>query len=66
MDPLRAGARLLSRGMRQGNGALAFVGGLLLARALLRWLDGPDEELVYSRKLKRGERVTVGFVDPEA
>jgi hypothetical protein len=59
MDTLMSGARLLSKGMRSGNGALTFVGGLLVARGILRWLDGPAEELVYSRRLKPGERLEV-------
>lgn len=59
MEPLRTGARLLSRGMRGGNGLITLAGALLVARAILRWLDGPGEEQVYSRTLKPGEEMRV-------
>jgi len=51
--------------MRGANGMLTFVGALLVARGVIRWLDGPGEELVYSRTLKPGERITVGMERPE-
>ena len=35
MDPLRDGAKFLSRGMRGGNGLLTFVGALLVARGVV-------------------------------
>jgi len=63
MDSLKTGSRLLSRGMRGANGALTFIGALLVARGLLKWLDGPAEELVYSRTLKPGERLSVGLTE---
>ncbi len=61
MDPLRTGARLLSKGMRGGNGALTLLGALLAARGIVRWLDRPDRELLYSKRLKPGQslRITV-------
>ena len=61
VDPLRTGARLLSKGMRGGNGALTLLGALLAARGILRWLDRPDRELLYSKRLKPGQslRITV-------
>ncbi len=62
MDPLRTGAKLLSRGMRGGNAALTFVGALLAARGILRWLDRPDRELLYSKRLKPGEAIKIGLV----
>lgn len=65
MDQLRAGARLLSKGMRGANGLVTFAGALLVARGIMRWLDGPDEELVYSKRIKPGERVTVSLNRPE-
>jgi hypothetical protein len=52
--------------MRRGNGVLTLVGALLVARGIVRWLDAPSEELVYSRTLKPGQRVTVDLVRPEA
>lgn len=64
MDPFSTGARLLSRGMRRSNGVLTLVGALLVARGVLRWLDGPREELVFSKRLKPGERVQIGLVRP--
>jgi len=60
VDPLRTGARLLSKGMRGGNSALTLVGALLAARGILRWLERPDRELVYSRRLKPGESLKIG------
>jgi hypothetical protein len=67
MDPLRTGAKLLSRGMRGGNAALTFVGALLAARGVLRWLDRPDRELVYSKRLKPGEAIKIGVAEsPES
>ena len=62
MDPLRTGARLLSKGMRGGNPALTLLGALLAARGIMRWLDRPDRELLYSRRLAPGESVKVGLV----
>jgi hypothetical protein len=52
--------------MRGSNGFLTLIGALLVARGILRWLDGPDEELVYSRTLKPGESISVGLRRPEA
>jgi len=63
MDSLRTGARLLSRGMRGGNAALTFIGALLAARGILRWLDRPDRELLYSKRLAPGETIKIGLVD---
>ena len=65
MNPLTDGARLLSRGMRGGNGVLTFVGAVLVARGILRWLDGPTEQLVYRRTLKPGDRIAVALERPE-
>lgn len=65
MDALKDGARLLSKGMRGSNGLITFVGAVLVARGIIRWLDGPSEELVYSRRLKPGERVTIDLQRPE-
>lgn len=62
MDPLRTGARLLARGMRGGNAALTFVGAFLAARGILRWLDRPDRELLFSKRLKPGESIRIGVV----
>lgn len=61
VDPLRTGARLLSKGMRGGNGALTLLGALLAARGIVRWLERPDRELLYSKRLKPGQslRITV-------
>ncbi len=66
MDPLRLGARLLSRGMRRGNPALTLVGAVLAARGILRWLDRPDRELIYSRRLRAGETIKIGLADEGA
>lgn len=65
MDALRDGARLLSKGMRGGNAALTLVGAFLVARGIVRWLDGPSEELVYSRRIKPGDSVTIAVNRPE-
>jgi hypothetical protein len=67
MDPLRTGARLLSRGMRGGNAALTFVGALLAARGIVRWLDRPERELLFSKRLKPGESIKIGLAEsPES
>lgn len=59
VDPLRTGARLLSKGMRGGNGALTLLGALLAARGIVRWLDRPDRELLYSKRLKPGQSLRI-------
>lgn len=59
VDPLRTGARLLSKGMRGGNGALTLLGALLAARGIVRWLERPDRELLYSKRLKPGQRLEI-------
>jgi hypothetical protein len=59
VDPLRTGARLLSKGMRGGNGALTLLGALLAARGIVRWLDRPDRELLYSKRLKPGQSLEI-------
>jgi hypothetical protein len=51
--------------MRGSNGLLTLVGALLVARGILRWLDGPQEELVYRRTLKPGQRISVALERPE-
>ncbi len=63
MDPLRTGARLLSRGMRGGNAGLTFIGALLAARGIMRWLDRPDRELLYSKRLAPGESIKIGLAE---
>lgn len=65
MDPLRIGARLLSRGMRRSNPALTLVGAALAAYAVAKWLDRPERELLYARKLKRGQSIKIGVADPQ-
>ena len=50
--------------MRGGNAALTFVGALLAARGILRWLDRPKRELLYSRRLAPGESIRVGLIEP--
>lgn len=64
MDPLRDGVRLFSRGVRRGNGLITFVGALVLARGLLRWLDGPQEQRVFSGRVKPGEELTIAVTRP--
>jgi hypothetical protein len=66
MDQLRTGARLLSRGMRGGNGVMTLVGALLAARAVARWLDRPDRELLYRKRLKPGQAIRIAVEQPEA
>lgn len=51
--------------MRGGNGLLTLVGAVLVARGVMRWLDGPSEELVYSRRIKPGERISIALQRPE-
>jgi hypothetical protein len=63
---MRGGAKLLSRGLRDANGALTLIGALLVLRSIVKWLDGPAEELVYTRTLRRGESVRVGLTEPES
>ena len=65
MDPLRTGARLLSRGMRSANGALTFLGAVLVARGIMRWFDPPKRELLYAQNLSRGEELRIAFVVPD-
>ena len=45
--------------MRGGNGALTLLGALLAARGVLRWLERPDRELLYSKRLKPGQRLEI-------
>ncbi|MEE9297826.1 MAG: hypothetical protein V3V29_02165 [Acidimicrobiia bacterium] len=66
MDPLRTGARFLSRGMRGGNAALTVLGAFLAVKGILRWLDRPDRELLYARELRPGESIRIGLVDGES
>ena len=65
MDALKDGSHLLSKGMRGGNAAITFIGAVLVARGIFRWLEGPKETMVYSRRLKPGERVTISLAKPE-
>lgn len=65
MDALRLGGRLLSRGMRNGKGALTFIGAVLVARGVLRWLEPEKGELLYSQTLRPGEEVTVRLAEVE-
>jgi hypothetical protein len=65
MEHLRTGARLLSRGMRGGNAAVTLVGAVLAARAVAKWLDRPDRELLYSRKLKPGQGLRIEIPDSD-
>ncbi len=59
MEQLRTGARLLSRGMRGGNTIVTLVGALLAARAVARWLDRPDRELLYTKRLRPGQALKI-------
>jgi hypothetical protein len=61
---MKTGAQLLSRGLRGGNTLLTLVGALLAARAVARWLDRPDRELLYTRRLKPGQSIQIGVADP--
>lgn len=45
--------------MRGGNAVLTFVGAVLAARAIAKWLDRPERELLYTKKLKRGQSLTI-------
>jgi hypothetical protein len=59
MEQLRTGARLLSRGMRGGNTFVTLIGAVLAARAVARWLDRPDRELLYTKRLKPGQALRI-------
>ncbi len=50
--------------MRGGNAALTLVGGVLVARGIVRWLDRPDRELLYSRRLTSGETLKIRLAEP--
>ena len=63
VDPLRTGARFLSRGLRGGNAAVTLLGALLAARGILKMLYRPSRELVYSRRLAPGDRIQIGLAD---
>jgi len=64
VEQLRTGARLLSRGMRGGNTALTLVGAFLAARAVARWLDRPERELLYKKRLRAGDSIRIAVTEP--
>lgn len=51
--------------MRNGKGALTFIGAVLVARGVLRWLEPEKGELLYSQTLRPGEEVTVRLAEVE-
>ena len=54
-------------GARRGNSALTGLGMALVAVGWVRRLYRPDRELIYSRKLRRGEAIRIrllGADDP--
>lgn len=65
MDRFQTGATLFSRGLRRGNAALTFIGAVLVARAFARWLERPDRELLYSKRLKPGQSLRIGVSSAE-
>jgi hypothetical protein len=63
MNLVRSGARALARGARSGSSALAGLGAALLAVGLLR--RQPKRELIFSKKLKKGEALRIQLVEPD-
>ena len=67
VDLFKDGARTLFGGARRGNSPLVGLGAAMLALGWLRRLYRPDRELIYSRKLRRGDAIRVrllGADDP--
>ena len=56
------GRRALARGLRARNPFLTFVGGLLVARAVIRYFSRPDRELLFEQKVKPGEGLRIRTV----
>lgn len=56
---IKTGATLLARGVRRGNPPLSFLGAALLAIGVVRTMNRPRSELLWSRTLKPGQGVEV-------
>jgi len=55
------GARRLLAAIRAQNIPVVALGAAIAAIGLIRRLEGPQERLVYSQRLKPGESVRVGL-----
>jgi len=64
MDALAAGSRRLLAGIRQGNAGLTLLGALVAAYGLIRRLDGPRQELIYSGTVRRGQSIEIAVTRP--
>jgi hypothetical protein len=56
---IKTGASLLARGVRRGNPPLSFLGAAVLAFGVVRTMNRPKRELVWSRTLRPGQAVNV-------
>jgi hypothetical protein len=65
MDLIRNGMRAFFAGARRGNAPLTGIGTLLMAAGVLRRTARPKRELVYSRKLRRGDVLRIRLLQPE-
>jgi len=65
VDLIRHGARALFGGARKGNPGLTGLGMALIAVGWVRRLYRPDRELIYSRKLRRGEAIRIRLLDAD-
>ncbi|OFW66713.1 MAG: hypothetical protein A2Z12_08880 [Actinobacteria bacterium RBG_16_68_21] len=66
MDLLARGLRRLNGAVRSGNVPLALLGAAIAALGVVRRLEGPKEELVYTTTVRRGQRVEIAVTSPEA
>lgn len=65
MDLFDRGLRRLLGAIRSENAGLAFVGAALTAIGLVRRLNRPRRELLYSRTLRDGESLKITLLGPE-
>jgi len=56
---IKTGASLLARGVRRNNPPLSFAGAALLAIAVIRTMNRPKRELLWSRTLEAGQGVRI-------
>ena len=66
MDAISSGTRRLLAAVREGDATLALLGAAIAAYGLIRRLEGPREELVYSATVRRGQRVEIAVAAPQA
>ena len=67
MNLIKDGARTLFGGARKGNTPLVGLGAAMLALGWVRRLYRSDRELIYTRKLRKGDAIRIrllGADDP--